>query len=585
MDTIRSAAILLLGCAASWACAQDKAPENPPAQPKPGAPGQPGEIPPALKLGLRVDQVRRKLAVAPVVVVVKDVSSYVEAIGMWRLTVRFPVLIDDGAPASRENIGRFVRAFRPKQVLRWSSGKKTMHEWGAEPAVIDAAVGRAWTADGAAPEKGFDQAAVLAQWKTLQLAPPGVVAAAKDDPAWPAAVALAAGRGQPIFWTTSTRRLDNSANPGEVDGFCRDLEAFCDSTGLSWKSLGDTLEAVTICTAMPQTYKGPQGTTALTDRVGRTSKGDRWGWAGQIFGLGAPASYRAMCSLFLTSERKAWIFDSYPDSAGWNDFDGRKAEEILKQVGWTCTTIGKPDGTLDSWRREARKPIAAELLLVNTKGEKDAFHLASGSGKPSDLPVLNRPAVVHFVHSFSCQFVGTRDTLGGRWLDRGAYAYAGSVDEPGLTGFIPTPIMAAREASQFPFGAAARYDNAPVWRITVIGDPLTTFGPPGGEAPVPTFPGAVDLAEEVKVLIKTDLAEGTWDLILLGRDEDAARLGAAMAGSPPAGVKPDAALPAALALFRTGKLDAFRTLVGMLKPADLAKHPEVQDVRGIVGAK
>ena len=55
----------------------------------------------------------------PTVVIVPGGDSYIEAIAQWTPQARFPVLIDDGSARAREDIARFVRAFKPPQVVRW----------------------------------------------------------------------------------------------------------------------------------------------------------------------------------------------------------------------------------------------------------------------------------------------------------------------------------------------------------------------------------------------------------------------------------------------------------------------------------
>jgi hypothetical protein len=572
MPTFRAAATLAL---TSLAAAQ------PPAQPAQPA-AQPPQIPPALRLGLRADQVRTRLPVLPTLVIVKDATSFVDAIAEWRVNQRFPILWDDGTPTAREHIARFARAFKPKKTLRWSSSRRTMSEWGADTALVENAVGRAWTLDGTQPLEGFDRAGVLKLWKELQLTPPGIAVAAKDDPAWPAALALAAGRGMPIFWTTSSRRLDAPMSVADADILARSIEQFAESSGFSWKSLGDDLDAIALCASIPQTITGTRtGIIATTDRLGRTAD-NRWAYAAQNPGLPPAAVYRAMCALFLPTNRQAWIFDSYPDEPGWNEYSGVVAEKLLAELKWSVASVQKPAGTIDAWRRATKDPLAADLILVNTKGEKNQFHLASGTGALRDLPMLSTPPVVYFVHSFSAQFVGTRETLAGRWLDRGAAAYIGSVDEPQLSGFMPTPAVAARFSAQVPLAAAPRFDNAPAHKITIIGDPLLTFGnpapAPATDTRAPSLPNAVDLADEVRTLVRADLAEGIWTLVILGRDDDAAKLAAALAKTGPAQWNPAAALAGASALYRTGKLDDLKELFKRLSKDDLAKHPDLQDM-------
>ena len=144
---------------------------------------------------------------------------------------------------------------------------------------------------------------------------------------------------------------------------------------------------------------------------------------------------------------------------------------------------------------------------------------------------------------------------------------------------MPTPAVAARLAAGIPLAVAVRYDNAPPHKITVIGDALWTIG--GGPIPVsppaaqPTIAGAVDIAEEVKTLIKKDLAEGVWTLVMLGRDEDAARLAAALAKTGTQQWNPAAAIAGASALFRTGRATDLKALVARLTKSEASKHPEI----------
>lgn len=557
---------------------------QPAAKPEGGEP-RPVQIAPTLTLGLRVRQVQAKLAVAPVVVITRDTASYVEAVSMWRVTSRFPVLIDDGTPGARENIARFVRAFKPEKVVRFASKSASRGNGTADPAAVESAVGRAWSTLPLTEAKAFDRTAVLAQWKALQLTPPGIVVAATDDPAWTAALALSAGHGQPIFWTTSSRRLDAAFTVAEVEKLEKSIETFAEGTGYAWKALGDDLDAVTLCTAMQQTITGTSvGVMATTDRVGRQAAGPRrWAWGSQIFGTSAVAAYRAMTALYLpTTAKEAWIFDSYPDSPGWNAYGGKATEDALKALGWTVKGVRTSGGGIDAWREEIAKPIDAAMIFVNTKGEKHQFHLAYGTGTLAEVPFLTVPSLVNFVHSYSAQFVGTRDTLAGRWLDRGAAGYIGSVDEPQLSGFVPTPVVATRLAAGIPLAAAARYDDAPPHKITIIGDALWTVGgapiPKAPPAAIPSFEGAIDLSEEVKSLVRSDLAEGVWSLVMLGRDAEASRLAAALATTEAGQWNAAAAVAGASSLFRVGRTADLRTLVKRIPKDLLAKHPEIVEM-------
>lgn len=367
-------------------------------------------------------------------------------------------------------------------------------------------------------------------------------------------------------------------NPTDANALGAAIGEFCTQHGLSWKALGDDVDAVTITAAIPATVASANsGKLSTTDYVVRENGGNtRWAWAGQIFGQPAPAAYAAMCSLFL-QPKAAWLFDSYPTQGEWNNYDLTQAAEHLRKSGLAATVTDHPAGTESSWRTLVASPINAGVFFVNTKGNKEFFDLFTGKGLLGDVPLLVEPASVYFVHSFSAQFVGSRDTIAGRWLDRGAFQYCGSCDEPGLSGFLPSPVVAARIASGFPWGAAVRYDNAPAWKIASFGDPLATLGPPATlTAEPPEFPGATDLSVRVKELVKSNLAEALTMLVMLGRDEEAARLLAALAKTNDQ-LSSDSVLAGGLALARTGRSDDLLVALRVVRPDQFNRLPELRD--------
>lgn len=579
--------IRLVPPVAAIAAAGVAAAQAPPAgQTPPPQPGQTQqlrfeELPPAMRLGLRADSVRRSAAVIRTVVLVSDPASYVEAVARWSIKGRYPVLFDDGSALMREDIARFVRAFKPDRVVRFSAADEARLRaergdnapaplWPADAAgrqaMMDGALFRAW---GTASAQEF-----VAKLAELQLPPPGVVVANPSDPAWPAALALAAGRAQPFLWGALSGSVNGTLASDEAERFCASLETSCQNMGLPWRDLGDAVDAVTLCLNAPaRVQMGVDKIVALTDLIGRRlpdgapdrENGVRWAWAGQVFGSEAQSSYRAMCPLFLPSvpSTRAWLFDGYSDTTPWNAFDMTKAGEMIRQGGGSGPTGIETlvDDAFDGvgrshWLRRVARPIDAGLILVNTKGMSESFDLDPGICRSGDVPSLVTPAVVHFVHSWSAEAPAERATIAGRWLERGAYAYAGSVHEPFLQAFVPQPAFAARMVSYFPLGAAARLDG-PAWRIAVLGDPLLTFGPapPTSDLTLP-LEGVHDVAEDVPAALKEDRFADALDLLtLLGRDGDAVRLATALRSADPKAFTPEVARAAIPALFREGELE------------------------------
>ncbi|MCC6969082.1 MAG: hypothetical protein IT434_02575, partial [Phycisphaerales bacterium] len=413
----------------------------------------------AKALGDRAIATLNRATVIPTVVIATDEASYLDAIARWTPTKRYPVLLDDGTPACAEAIGRFVRAFGPNAVYAYTMAEPPESARNGLIASLrmDNAVGRAWgmTADVVRPED------VLSHWASVGHVAPGVIVSDPKDGAWTAAVALAAARGEPILWETLPNSVNAMMQGDDARAFCVRVETFCGATLQKWATIGDDLDAVTICASMPirvqvgetpaQGDKAPQReTVALTDVIGRhrdapgALRQGRWAWAGQVHGSASEAAYRAMSALFL-QPRGAWIFDSYAEEGQWQAYNGADAREALVGAGWEVKLDDAPNATADAWRVIASRPMNAPLILVNSMGNATFFELGRGDRcAPGDIPILDRPAMLHFVHSWSLLAPAKPDTVGARWLDRGVYAYAGSVQEPTLAAFVPTPLVAQR---------------------------------------------------------------------------------------------------------------------------------------------
>ena len=147
------------------------------------------QIPPEVRLGLRVAAMEQQLRVIPDLVIVEDEAQYIEAIARWRLPVCFPVLIDDGTFEAREQIGQFARGFRPRSVVRWRTDEALMPNRDKVPRFVEWAMARAWGLD----DDHSEQTHLLEHWEQLGMTPPGVIVADVDDRSWTAAVAARRG--------------------------------------------------------------------------------------------------------------------------------------------------------------------------------------------------------------------------------------------------------------------------------------------------------------------------------------------------------------------------------------------------------
>lgn len=538
------------------------------------------DLPAPLKLGVRADRLREQRPVVPIVVVVPDAASYVEAVAHWTPEAYYPVLIFDGSMQSLEDIARFVRGFAPKSVVRWShkvDGKPAPWPTAAKEKadLVERALARSW----GVPAETHTHKALIDQWKKAGLSPPGLVVAGTDDPAWTAALALASGHAQPIIWVGCKQGVGGVMSPAEADALESVIEQAAEKTGLAWKGLGDDLDAIALCLNCPAKMTlvagGPDGNdgkrpavkpgdeAATTDRIGRfSSPADhsvRWAWASQVFGAERQAAYRAMCSLFI-QPNAAWLFDGYGTGKPWSDWDCTSAAQQLEKAGYKTIVDDTPHQGRADWRARAGAPLDAGLVFVNSKGECFYFDLEPGRGRPGDTPLMNVPTIVHFVHSWSLQYPSGRETVGGRWIDNGAYCYFGSVHEPFLTAFVPTPLAAARLAGSAPWCAVGRVDGQPMWRLACVGDPLMTLGPPAkrleGEKAKLSLEGAEDIEAEFKSSAKAEnFGVAIRLMTMLGEDAKAARLSAAIAGDQPEKFTPDVALASLFPLARSGKAD------------------------------
>jgi len=598
-------------------------------EPEPAAPAQApaGEAPPAeVRLGMRVEALRQQIPLRETVVVVDSGHAYAAAIERWSLQERFPVLIDDGSDAARENIARFVRAFGAGQVIRWrapespaASGEPTAGDGAESPRPAreerDGADRRERRRVRRGAEEGEDGAArasvhvnrqrveaaaagaweqtsrdaLEAFWKEKGFQPPGVVVVSARDPAWTAGLALAAAHGQPLVWVDtgpgSTAGVMNDGALAALDGA---VLAGVRALGRSWEQLGDEIDAITLCLNVPSRIQSAGGKEreylALTDRIGRVvnaadpgAGGNRFAWCAMVCGDEQEAAYRAMCALFLRpGDTGAWLFDGYPRAAA-GPYEIGRAVELLRQTEMPVRANMPPNGGLKDWREATRGGVRESFIHVNSKGMPEWFDLEPGRARTGDVPVLHAPALVHFIHSFSAARGDDQAGIAGRWMANGAYAYVGSVHEPFLSAFFPVELLAARMMAGAPLAAAARVEGGGgpatrVWKINIFGDPLITMARPvaraEGTLDVSAWGGVVvDLESEMKRLLgEKMIGAAAATLVMLGRDEDAVKLARAATKAESKTIDPALARAAVWAAFRMQDAALLTMLWGALPP-------------------
>ena len=568
------------------------------------APADAQQIPWPITLGLRVVQVPMRVPIVNRVVIVPDEATYLDEISRWSLAGRWPVLIEDNFFAPM-----FVRAFKPESVVRRAAAAPLPADRVAQQAAVAQAISNAWRPpqgappDPASPSSGAAMVAPtepstlppLQAFKAVGFEPCGMVFASMGDPAWTAAVALAAAHGQPIGWIDRDLGAPWSSMPAaSVVELCDTIERSVAATGLSWPKLGDAVDAVTLCRTAsgraivpPGTrFKLPEGASvkpdeavSLTDALCRNADGSRWGVAGWIFGDSTRSAYMAMSALFL-DRTSALCFNSYQSDGQWGRYGMGDAVEMFKQAGLEVTLIDGPQATGAAWINMGMGGISPDVLLVNTSGNVDFFDLwGQARMRPEQVPIANRPLAMQFIHSWSLGTPELVDTVGGRWLDHGVYAYVGSVWEPFLSAFVPPILFTERFVNLVPFGWCARWTDGPMdalWRVTVIGDPLmTTFGPKRDRPSraKPTAPDAATGQSDLKQVARdalvsaqasgaaADYARALRALVLAGDDALAVQVWAVALGKGAAAeCAPDAMGPLFRAKDADGVVAAMRAM-------------------------
>lgn len=558
---------ILLGLAISAQILAQPAP--PPTGPTPAGPRDTdgpnppdfSRLPPAVRLGLRAEQVRSNVPVIPLVAIARDPASYIRLIAGWGPGGRFPVLYDDGSARTAEHIARFVRAYEPERVIELPPLKGWPDEPAAQRNLIEAALLAAWDV----PDEQPRMTALADRFAQLDYRSPGIVIASPTDPAWTAALALAAGRGLPIAWVQpgETSGVSKTMSRAQAGLLAQQIEAGADRSRLLWRGLGDELDAIALCLNVPARVEIEAGKhLALTDVLGRhdghlaapgSPAPKRWAWSSQIFGNEAQAAYRAMCSIFL-SHRDAWLFDGYPVREPFTNYALQDAAATLRDGGFDVTLFNAPDGNRFTWQTTTSAPIPGGLVMVNTKGAPDRFDLEPGQAWTPDIPHLNHPAMVHFIHSWSAVRPDDTKTIAGMWHARGAFAYFGSVEEPFLQAFVPPTTVAKRLRGGLPWAAATRFDgDSDPWKLASFGDPLLTLARAPARVDIPEGFGAgtITLTDRATEAIEDEnYVLAARDLLRAGRDDRVIELARRLLETDRDAFTPELAASVALAAFR-----------------------------------
>lgn len=440
-------------------------------------------------------------AVVDQIVLVDDVPGFLAALESWDREAFFPILIDDPnwTPA-------FVRAFRPARIVRFKAPTQPIRlgpteEWRR----AELAIGRTWTqpeneSAGPPPAGSFP--------RDLGSTPPAVVLSHPGSPSLAGAATLAAGRFQPLLrvepllseptQAKSPKPLgfDDAISRDQALDFARRVESRVASIADDYGKLGDRVDFLTLAGDWPYRYRAADDLSgkddrAIDDLLGRNLPGGsieldslrlRWAYAGRLLGDAPTSVYRAMASLFL-QPRKALLWNTYSGGPPWLDYDVTGAASILQLVRPDAGAVLARSGIsadLTSWHEATAAPHARGLVLLNSSGSPGDFSITGGPGLSGDVP-FGPPAVVSMIHSYSAATPNDPETIAGRFLERGAYSYFGSMSEPYLTAFRSPYLVTQMMSVEMPLSAALRQGPYEAygqpWKLVYLGDPLYRLEP------------------------------------------------------------------------------------------------------------
>jgi hypothetical protein len=413
--------------------------------------------------------------VVDVVCLVPDVATFFEVIAAWDDRHFFPILIDDV-----EYTFKFLRAFRPARIVRYP---KT-----AAPIASDElwerasqAVGKAWTKEWVAANELPRGDAVP---RTLGPVPPAVVVTSSGSPSLAGAVALAAGRFEPLLkWDTGSKRFGTMLTLEDARALSLDLETVLGDLIPHYDQLGDDCDFVTLAGDYPYKYAQTGGECAFEDLILRAAKSyRRWAYCGRLLGDAKLSVYRAMCSLFLHPS-SALLYNCYDEKAPpWADYAMPAAAARLSPILPVVHRKGDR-AALAGWHQVFDPLNRFGLVMINSSGGPNNFNIGSGPGNTADIPESG-PTAVLIIHSLSAFTPEDPSTLAGRWLANGAFLYFGSMNEPYLQGFRTPALVATFLAENLPVSASVKRVMGEIhgqpWRLVLFGDPLYRLKPVGG---------------------------------------------------------------------------------------------------------
>jgi hypothetical protein len=415
-------------------------------------------------------------AVVDQVCLVPDLPTFFEAVSSWDQGHFFPILFDDV-----ETSFRFIRAFRPARIVRMPKSAVPFKAAKVWDRAVEA-VGDSWRSE-AAPNSPRVRGDVVP--KSLGPTPQGVVISSPTASMLAGAVALAAGRFQPLIRLDSDKRFADVISLEEADTCVRSVARKVAVVAPNFENLGDDCDFLTMALDFPYRYRDVKGELeAVDDRLGRPiGEERRWAFAGRLLGNPAESAYRAMCSLFLQPE-SAVMFNAYDEATlPWSLYSTRTAALRLSAALPTSQLSGDPQSRIEGWHETFDPSNRFGLVFINSMGGANMFGIRGSQAFAQDIP-RGVPSAVLMIHSFSAADPNETSTIAGRWLANGAFVFFGSTNEPFVDAFHTPHLVSEFILQRVPLVVSVRQmpgeSRGMPWRLAFLGDPLYRINPKRG---------------------------------------------------------------------------------------------------------
>jgi hypothetical protein len=418
--------------------------------------------------GYHASQESHARPVLDVVCIVDNDASFLRALEGWKTGPIYPILFRDN-----HYLPLFLEAFQARNVVLLNS------QAGKTQPIDATRLLQAYATATGGKAKTTSPAELTALWRSQAHRNPGIVLTHPSSPMWPAGLALAAARNQLIAMEAPVTNPSKRVSQTEMLALRSRLQGHLKANHIDAFRLYDELDFVTIASELPFRYSdhlyADRSTYAIDDAIARDRLDFPFAFVGRLMGSREQALYMAMCGLFLT-QNKTLLFSRYQKSPPWEYFGSHRAAPILKGKV-SLTHIEHPAANLQRWQAMfTAQRNEHDLVHVNSSGSSRNWSTSKGNGSYDDLP-LTVPAIVSYVHSNSLGNGYDSDTVGGRWLHNGAYAFFGSTHEPYLDAFVSVFDAYDRSINRsWPIGAAHRLlpkqQRWRPWKLMLFGDPL-----------------------------------------------------------------------------------------------------------------